>query len=77
MESLIVLAAVSVICNLVLWRNSVYQQRTIDRLTDKLMSRDYKEYVSMQPRPTEAQHPTREPLSWHDDPTIDDDGVAN
>lgn len=50
------------------------QQRTIDKLTDKLMAKDYREYMSMQPREPDPQpEPTRKPLSWHDDPALDED----
>ena len=45
------------------------QQRTIDRLTDKLMARDLKEYVSMT-QPQEKKEPAkRKPISWYDDET--------
>ena len=57
------------------------QQRTIDRLTDKLMARDYKEYSTMNAGPTEPEKPKRKPTSWYDDPSIniddDDEDVAN
>lgn len=48
------------------------QQKTIDKLTDKLMAKDYREYVSVQ-RPAEKTKPKREPMSWHDDPEIEDE----
>lgn len=46
------------------------QQRTIDRLTNKLMARDYGEYRRglMQP---EKEREVRKPLSYYDDPSID------
>ncbi|MEF3306672.1 hypothetical protein [Paenibacillus sp. GYB003] len=48
-------------------------QKTIDRLTDKLMAKDYREYVSMQPREPVQEQPKRKAMSWYDDPNIDDD----
>lgn len=44
------------------------QQRTIDRLTDKLMARSYVEYKSMDKIKEDDVSPPREdnPLSWHD-----------
>lgn len=77
MGPLIVLAVISIMCNAVLWRNNIRLQVTLDRLTDKLMARDYKEYVSMNQRPTEPEKPRRQPMSWHDDPNIDDDEITN
>lgn len=47
----------------------IKQQRTIDRLTDKLMARNYVEYKSMNGVKEEYASPNREddePKSWHD-----------
>lgn len=43
------------------------QQRTIDRLTDKLMARSYGEYKTVGVKEEDAS-PAREeePISWHD-----------
>lgn len=49
------------------------QDRTIRELHDRLMARNYVEYVAHQPRsdrPPEA--PERKPLSWYDDVAGDD-----
>ncbi|WP_110933263.1 hypothetical protein [Paenibacillus bouchesdurhonensis] len=50
------------------------KDKTIRELTDKLMSRNYTEYVSMtkamEDPPPEI--PSRKPLSWYDDPNIPD-----
>lgn len=48
------------------------QQRTIERLTDRLMARDYKEYKSMTDAPKTTEEPKREALSWYDDRDIED-----
>lgn len=49
------------------------QQQMIDRLTDKLMARDYGEY-SRHKRPIEDDSkPSRKPMSFYDDTSIDDD----
>jgi hypothetical protein len=44
------------------------QQRTIDRLTDKLMAGDYRVYKSLEGVKEEDASPPREeePVSWHD-----------
>ena len=49
-------------------------QNTISELSSKVMARDFREYVSMS-KPPEPDRPKREPMSWHDDPNIDDDAV--
>lgn len=46
------------------------QAKQIDRLQDRLMARNYGEYVSTQTRPETPQEEQRDPLSWHDDPSI-------
>ncbi|WP_010276444.1 hypothetical protein [Paenibacillus senegalensis] len=48
------------------------QQKTIERLTDRLMARDYKEYKTMTDAPKSVDEPKREPLSWYDDRDIED-----
>lgn len=47
------------------------QQRTIDRLTDKLMAKDYREYVQYNKPVMQEEKPLRNPLSWHDDPNVE------
>lgn len=49
------------------------QQRTIEALTDKVMAKDYREYVSMQPKHAGPEKQRREPLSYFDDPELDDE----
>lgn len=49
------------------------QQRTIERLTDKVMAKDYREYVTMQPQTEQPDKPTRKPLSWYDDPGMEEE----
>ncbi|MBA9088634.1 hypothetical protein FHR92_005152 [Fontibacillus solani] len=52
----------------------VKQQQVMDKLNNKLMSRNYTEYVSM----TKARDDpplditSRRPMSWYDDPNIPD-----
>lgn len=49
------------------------QQRTIDRLTDKIMSKDYGEYKRNNHITIDDSKPQRKPLSFYDDPSIDID----
>lgn len=53
------------------------QQRTIDRLTDKLMSKDYSEYKRNNHITIDDSKPQRKPISFYDDPSIeiDEDSV--
>ncbi len=51
------------------------QQRTIDRLTDKMMARSYKEFVTMQPREEKTKVQKKEPLSWYDDASVEEDEI--
>lgn len=55
----------------------VRQQRTIDRLTDKLMSKDYSEYKRNNHITIDDSKPQRKPVSFYDDPSIeiDEDSV--
>lgn len=53
------------------------QQRTIDRLTDKLMAKDYKEFRTLGTASEQPQRTKKKPLSWYDDHTEDDEEVAN
>lgn len=46
------------------------QQQTIDRLTDKLMAKDYGEYKRNNNITITDEKPTRQPLSYYDDPSI-------
>lgn len=47
------------------------QQQTIDRLTDKLMAKDYREYTQLSRPVVKDDKTIRKPLSWHDDPSIE------
>ena len=47
------------------------QQRTIDRLTDKLMAKDYGEYKRLEKRTERQEEPKRKPLSYYDDNSIE------
>lgn len=52
-----------------LWR----QHRTIDRLTDKLMARDFGEF-KRHDKPVEREEPKqRKPLSYYDDNSVNTD----
>lgn len=53
------------------------QQRTIDRLTDKLMAKDYGEYKRHTSPLMREEPKTRKPQSFYDDPGIEveDDNV--
>ncbi|MNM10434.1 hypothetical protein D3C81_205600 [compost metagenome] len=64
--------ALAVICFLCLRIHD--QDKTIKELTDKLMARNYTEYVTGS-RAREDPPPdlsTRKPYSWYDDPNIPD-----
>lgn len=50
------------------------QQQTIDRLTDKLMAKDYSEYKRGNNVTITNEKPTRKPMSYYDDPSIEIDG---
>jgi hypothetical protein len=54
-----------------LWR----QQRTIDRLTDKLMARDYGEFKRHEQKVMTEEAPKRKPMSYYDDDSVDTDEV--
>jgi len=53
------------------WR----QQRTIERLTDKLMAKDYNEYKRHERQVERKEEPKRKPLSYYDDGPLDTDEV--
>jgi len=80
METAIIVAA-SLICitlvSVFAFKLMALQQHTIDRLTDKLMARSYKEYTTMQPKIAEdkPRPQTKKPLSWYDDATIEEDEI--
>ncbi|KAF6576567.1 hypothetical protein Q8I65_23245 [Paenibacillus ottowii] len=49
------------------------QDRTIKDLVDRLSARNYSEYVAAKGYEERSPDPSfRKPMSWHDDPTIDD-----
>lgn len=43
------------------------QQQSIDKLTDKLMAKDYNEYMRHEADDTMDDRPKRKPLSYFDD----------
>lgn len=49
------------------------QQRTIERLTDRVMAKDYKEYVSLRPQPKAPEKAIKKPLSWYDEAEEEDE----
>ncbi|WP_214629998.1 hypothetical protein [Paenibacillus agaridevorans] len=49
------------------------QQRTIDRLTDKLMAKDYSEYKRHDKLTEVKEERARKPLSYYDDTSIEDE----
>lgn len=51
------------------------QQHTIDRLTDKLMAKDYGEYKRHDKRIEREEQPKRKAISYYDDNSIDTDEV--
>jgi hypothetical protein len=54
------------VISIVSYRVITAQQRTIGELTNKLMARDYKEYISMT-TPPQPEKPKRERQSWYDE----------
>lgn len=52
-------------------------QQTINELSSKLMAKDYREYTQYN-RPVLVQDdkPQRKPMSWHDDPLIEEEEGA-
>lgn len=80
MNSIIILAAAVaciVLVSIFAFKAIALQQRTIDRLTDKLMAGSYKEFVTMQPKVNDSKSKgqKKEPLSWYDDQTVEEDEV--
>ncbi|KAE8559793.1 hypothetical protein [Paenibacillus polymyxa] len=55
------------------YRITRVQQDTIRDLTNKLMAKDYGEYKAYQQPVVVDDKPKRKPLSYHDDPDIDED----
>lgn len=49
------------------------QQRTIDRLTDKLMAKDYNKYKRHDNGPMVTEERTRKPMSYYDDTSIEEE----
>ena len=64
MNGEIIIIAVVLVMGVIMWR----QQRTIDRLTDKLMAGDYRVYKSLEVKEEDASPPVREEDSkgWYD-----------
>lgn len=50
-----------------------FQHRQIERLQDRLTDRNHGGYMSTQTRAETPEEPKREPLSWYDDPDVEDD----
>lgn len=73
METILIMSAIMLAIMLYSTFVIAKQQRTIDRLTDKLMARDYKEYKSMTKPLMEDEKPRRKPMSFYDDPNIEDE----
>ena len=69
MESGIIFAVIYMVSVLLLaWidkKSREQMQKTIDELTNKLMARDFKEYVTMSTPPV-PEKPKREKQSWYD-----------
>jgi hypothetical protein len=65
--------AVSVLFIVFLYLRLRDQDRTIKDLIDRLSARNYSEYVAAKGYEERSLDPSyRKPMSWHDDPTIDD-----
>lgn len=71
---ILALTVMGVATNVFLFIRIQSQDRLIRELTDKLMARNYSEYVSLT-RAREDPPPdltSRKPMSWYDDPNIPD-----
>ena len=75
------IASIAALTGIIIAQSVVYylhirtQQKTIDALTDKLMvrmgHREYREPMLMQ-----EEKPKRKPMSFYDDPDIEDEAVS-
>lgn len=73
--SIAVLTAIIIAQSVVYYLHIRTQQRTIDALTDKLMVRmGHREY--REPMLMEEEKPKRKPMSFFDDPDIEDEAVS-
>lgn len=50
-----------------------YQMRVIERLTDKVMAKDYNEYKQLERPPKIEDIPLHKPQSWADNIPVDDE----
>lgn len=69
----ILLAGVLIFHIIVVSVREARYQRSIDRLTDKIMSRDYGEYKRNNHITIDDSKPQRKPISFYDDPSIEID----
>ncbi|ANY67306.1 hypothetical protein BBD42_13095 [Paenibacillus sp. BIHB 4019] len=79
MSNIIFLTSSAMFCMSVIsfisYKIIIAQQRTINALTDKLMSKDYSEYKRFERHADRDNQPQRKPLSYYDDPSIETDEV--
>jgi|GEM_PF-5986158 len=75
------IASIAALTGIIIVQSVVYylhiraQQKTIDALTDKLMVRmGHREY--REPMLMEEEKPKRKPMSFFDDPDIEDEAVS-
>lgn len=50
-----------------------YQMRVIERLTDRVMAKDYVEYKQLESPPPSLDMPKHKPMSWADEIPMDED----
>lgn len=50
-----------------------YQMRVIERLTDKIMAKDYAEYKQLEAPAPAVDLPKHKPMSWADEIPMDED----
>lgn len=50
-----------------------YQMRQVDRLTDKVMAKDYNEYKQLEKPTIIEDMPKHKPMSWADEVATDED----
>lgn len=67
----IVMAIIAITFTWSMVYTQIRMQRTIDKLTDRLMARDYGEYKRHDRTPEAPPREQRKPISYYDDPSIE------
>jgi len=75
LASISALTAIIVVQSIIFYLSHKTYQRMIDSLTNKLMVRQGHREYREQP-PVEEEKPKRKPMSFYDDPDIEDEAVS-